>query len=406
MKSTLIGILCCCLLFVGCTTDYINDPNLSSEAILTSTCEEKLVDIYIPKHVERGLYEPNEGIYIGAYVENNSIIDQDIRKFESLVDKKHAMRVMQYQSSQDVSGKQMLQCLANKQTPYIKILMTGDYDLTPIYHLVSDIKTKYKIPVFIELYPLVENMGDPERYKEHYQSAYELIKKHLEDAVIVWSMDMGQVSDYMSYYPGDRMVDWIGLNTYIPQYQSGKKYDEPFKKNIDLWYKSFQGDKPLILSGIALSHYSRIDHTYRIDETKSLLNYFYSTIPELYPRIKGMLYIDVDMAEVSKKGKENYALSTQKDLVSVYNELVKPDKFLQEVEDLKRGSLTVPMKYTVSVLDVEGDYYMEKDYARALFNTLDMRKIKYLDYIDGNRYYQIESLVETYNMKHVTPMYN
>nr|WP_307992176.1 glycosyl hydrolase [uncultured Niameybacter sp.] len=405
MKPTLIGILCC-LLLVGCTTNHREDSNLSSEAILTSTFEERLVDVYIPKNVERGLYEPDKGIYIGAYVENSSIIDQDMKKFEELVGKKHAMRVMQYRSSQDVGGKELLQCLANKQTPYIKVLMTADYDLTPIYHLVSDIKTKYEMPIFIELYPLVENMGDPERYKSHYQAAYELIKRHVKDAVIVWSMDMGQVSDYMSYYPGDRMVDWIGLNTYIPQYADGTRYNQPFKKNIDLWYKSFQGDKPLILSGVALSHYSRVDHTYRIDETETLLNYFYDTIPELYPRIKGMLYIDVDMSEVSKRGKENYALSTQKDLISAYNTLVESDKFLQEVEDLKNGSLTVPMKYTVSVLDVEGAYYMEKEYARALFNTLDMRKIKYLDYIDGNRYYEIDNLVETYNMKHVNPIYN
>lgn len=405
MKSTLIGVLCC-LLLVGCTTNHMNDSNLSSEAILTSTFEERLVDVYIPKQVERGLYEPDKGIYIGAYVENSSIIDQDMKKFEELVGKKHAMRVMQYRSSQDVGGKEMLQCLANKQTPYIKVLMTGDYDLTPIYHLVSDIKTKYEMPIFIELYPLVENMGDPERYKAHYQAAYELIKRHVNDAVIVWSMDMGQVSDYMSYYPGDRMVDWIGLNTYIPQYADGARYNEPFRKNIDLWYKSFQGDKPLILSGVALSHYSRVDHTYRIDETETLLNYFYDTVPELYPRIKGMLYIDVDMSEISKSGKENYALSTQKDLISAYNNLLESDKFIQEIEDLKSGSLTVPMKYTVSVLDVEGDYYMEKEYARVLFNTLDMRKIKYLDYIDGNRYYEIENLVETYNMKHVNPIYN
>lgn len=405
MKPTLIGILCC-LLLVGCTTNHREDSNLSSEAILTSTFEERLVDVYIPKNVERGLYEPDKGIYIGAYVENSSIIDQDMKKFEDLVGKKHAMRVMQYRNSQDVGGKELLQCLANKQTPYIKVLMTGDYDLTPIYHLVSDIKTKYEMPIFIELYPLVDNMGDPERYKSHYKAAYELIKRHVKDAVIVWSMDMGQVSDYMSYYPGDRMVDWIGLNTYIPQYADSIRYNEPFKKNIDLWYKSFQGDKPLILSGVALSHYSRVDHTYRIDETETLLNYFYDTIPELYPRIKGMLYIDVDMSEVSKSGKENYALSTQKDLISAYNTLLESDKFLQEVEELKSGSLTVPMKYTVSVLDVEGAYYMEKEYARALFNTLDMRKIKYLDYIDGNRYYEIDNLVETYNMKHVNPIYN
>ncbi|MEG0387855.1 MAG: glycosyl hydrolase [Niameybacter sp.] len=405
MKKILIGFLLCTVLLVGCNQDIVSEPVLNQDTILTSNCEEKLVDLYIPAHVERGLLEPNQGIYTGAYVENNLALDHDMKKFEDLVGVKQAFRVMQYQGSADVTSRQLLECLANGQTPYIKVMMNSDYDTTPIYHLVSDLKTKYKMPIFIELYPVDGEVGDPEAYKAYYKTSYELIKKHLDQAVVVWSIDVEQVEQYVSYYPGGNMVDWVGLNVYVPQYVSGVAYDTDFRTGIDLWYKTFQAEKPLMLSGVAVSHFSRVDHTYQISEASSLLNYFYETVPKAYPRVRGILYIDVDMAEVSKNGKEDYTLSSQKDLVTTYHQLVSEGDFLSEVEAYTSGQLSLPMKYTVPVLDVEGDYYISRDYAYALFNTLDLRKIQYLDYTDGNRYYQVESLVEAYNTKHLGPMH-
>lgn len=405
MKKTLIGVLLCTALLVGCSSEIVDQPVIASETILTSECEEKLVDLYIPNHVEKGLLEPVQGIYTGAYVESNSALDNDIKKFEELVGSKQAFRVMQYQGSGDVTSRQMLECLANKQTPYIKIMMNQDYDTTPIYHLVSDVKTKYKEPVFIELYPVNRETGDPEAYKAYYKTSYELIKKHLDNAVVVWSVDIEDVSSYVNYYPGNNMVDWVGLNAYLPQYESGTEYTANYKEGLDLWYKTFQSEKPLILSGVAISHYSRVDHTYQIAEAVNLLNYFYDTVPKSYPRIKGILYIDVDMAEVSSEGKEDYTLSSQKELVSTYHNLMEKGNFLGEIEEFSGATLTVPMKYTVPVLVVDGEYYVAKDYAHVLFNTLDIRKIQYIDYVDENRYYQVQSLVEAYNTKHLSPVH-
>ena len=57
------------------------------------------------------------------------------------------------------------------------------------------------------------------------------------------------------------------------------------------------------------------------------------------------------------------------------------------------------MKYTVPVLQIEDEKYIEKGYVRTLFNTIDTRGVPYIDYLDANRYFSIENLLETYNMQ-------
>lgn len=397
MKKTLIGFFLMTIFLTGCANQAVNEPELTTEALMTLDITEKLVDLYLPKEINYSKLEPEDGIYIGAYVENNLELHNSMAQFEQITGQKHAIRVMQYRTSSDVTSRQMLECLADKQVPYIKVLPTKDYDINPIYYMISDIKTRYSMPVFIELYPVDSSVTDPSNYKDYYERAYKLIKRYLPEAVVVWSMSSDLVYECMTYYPGDDLVDWVGLNIYMPRYQDGDPYEIALGDGLDFWYKNFQMSKPMMLSGIAVSHFSRIDHTYKVGETAETLQYFYDTIPKMYPRIKGMLYIDVDMKEVTKDGKEDYRISSQAELVNAYHKLLQSDRFLHEVEDETSMNGIEQMKYTVPVLQVEDNKYIEKGYVRTLFNTLDTREIPYIDYLDGNRYFNLETLIETYD---------
>lgn len=399
MKKTLIGIFLMTALLTGCANEVISEPELTTEVLMELDATEKLVDLYIPKQIDYSKLEPKDGVYIGAYVEDNIELDHSMEQFEKVTGQKHALRVMQYSTSSDITSRQMLECLANKQIPYIKVLPTPDYDINPIYHMISDIKTRYSMPVFIELYPVDSSVTDPSRYKEYYGNAYKLIKKHLPQAVVVWSISADEIYDCMTYYPGDHMVDWVGLNVYVPRYQDGERYTLNLAEGLDFWYKNFQTSKPMMLSGVAVSHFSRIDHTYKVEEASETLKYFYDTIPRTYPRIKGMLYIDVDMKEVAASGKEDYRISSQQELTKMYHELLQSDRFLHEVQEDTLISGAEQMKYTVPILEIENEKYIEKGYVRTLFNTVDTRNIPYIDYLDGNRYFSMKNLLEIYNME-------
>lgn len=399
MKKTLIGIFLMSILLTGCSSPVNTQPELTTEVLMTLDTKEKLVDLYIPKQIDYSLLEPDKGVYIGAYVENNIELDNSMQNFEKLVGQKHAIRVMQYNEAQDITSRQMLECLANKQVPYIKVMPTVDYDITPIYHMLSDIKTKYSMPVFIELFPVDSTLTDPQAYKAYYEGAYKLIKRYLEDAVVVWSIDVESLYDFPTFYPGDHMVDWVGLNTYVPQYKRGESYTLDLADGLDFWYKNFQTRKPMMLSGVALSHFSRVDHTYRVEEAEEALKYYYETIPKAYPRIKGILYIDVDMGEINSLGKEDYRISSQAELVKAYHNLLKSDLFLHEIKEDFSTRTIEQIKYTVPVLEIEGTRYIEKGYARTLFNTIDMKNVAYIDYLDGNRYFSMDELLIAYNMQ-------
>lgn len=396
MKKTLIGFFLITVFLTGCTKQVISEPELTTEALMSLDITEKLVDLYLPKQINYSHLEPENGIYVGAYVENNIQLNNSMKQFEQVMGQKHAIRVMQYKTASDITSRQMLECLADKQVPYIKVLPTKDYDINPIYYMISDIKTRYSMPLFIELYPVDHTVVDAANYKDYYERAYKLIKRYLPEAVVVWSINSDSVYECMNYYPGDDLVDWVGLNIYMPRYQNGDLYETALGEGLDFWYKNFQMSKPMMLSGLAISHFSRVDHTYKVGETVEALQYFYDTIPKIYPRIKGMLYIDVDMKEVLKDGKEDYRISSQAELVNAYHELLQSDQFLHEIEDENLVEGIEQMKYTVPILQIEEHKYIEKGYVRTLFNTLDTREIPYIDYLDGNRYFNLETLLETY----------
>ena len=390
-KYSPIGILICLILLVGCgvpTEQVIQVSNtiLPREAIRT--------DVYLEKETALGPYEPLEGVYVGAYVEHNQETDGEMKQYEALMGKDQAFRVFQYSKSGDITSRQILECIANHQVPYIKILPNTSYDLMAIYYMIGDLNTRYQTPIFIELFPVSNSTLDPVLYTKYYEDAYKLIKRYLSDAVIVWSIDWNQVYDVAMYYPGNNMVDWVGLNVSMPKYKSGSTYQPDVEGIIDFWYKTFQADKPMLLSTLAISHFSRIDHTYTIEDTKNKLTYFYETLVSNYPRIKGILYGDVDMYQVSSKGTEDYRLTSQEKLSSHLSHLLTNPIFLSELVTPSSTVAALPMLYTVEAYAMNNGYYITDEHLQSVCNSKSLlRQIPYIIDETSKKYYDLNTLV-------------
>lgn len=378
------------LLMVGCSQEV-----MAPEVIVESaTLEGAMVDVFVEQEVMLSTYEPEEGTYLGAYVEGNKAIDGKIQSFEDIVGHDQAFRVFQYTGLGDISEIDLLHCIADKKVPYIKLLPTATYDITPVYELIGDLRSSYNTPIFIELLPVTGSVSDPVAYIEHYTEAYKLIKKYVNDVVVVWSIDAERVYETPLYYPGNHLTDWVGLNVYMPKYKEGKPYEVNLKQQFDFWYKNFQEEKPMMLSTLAISHFSRTDHTYTIEDAKTKFTFVYDTLVSEYPRLKGILYADVDMNQMVSDGLDDYRITSQKALSEAVGTLQASPQYLHKVTKRESESAMQQIRYTVPALITDDKYYIDEMHANYVFEKPELKNIAYIEDELGTKYYDLEVLLE------------
>lgn len=397
-KSIFIGIL-----FLGVGILFFTKQQVSSKQVVVEQVplHEQEIELYIEEEVNAASYEPDTGVYIGAYVEKNLNLDNDIKKFEEVLGQKQAFRVFQYSESSRIVTSDILACIANRQVPYIKIMMDENYDINQVYRMVGDIKSNYSTPIFIELFPITSQVGNSVEYKKYYEQAYKIIKKYIKNSVVVWSSQLEEVEEAIIYYPGNHLVDWVGLNIYLPQYKDGIEYNPEISKTIDFWYKNFQDKKPLIISSLAVSYFSRYDHTYAVEDAKKKLGMFYNDLVHTYPRIKAILYIDVDMKEVTQLGIDDYRISAHSQITSYMTELLSDGLFLHEVKPEATLVTKQYLKYTVPVVESRGKLYMPEEYAKNLFHHIKLKNIAYMQDLQNEKYYSLSELLKTTNAYYI-----
>ena len=385
----IVSLLCLGILLVGCSQKlfFEEEPVVVEEL----TKKELPIDLYVLDEVNSGKYEPEQGIYTGAYVQKDTHIQGDLLAYEKLIGQTQTFKVFTYQANEGITKQDILRCIAQKKVPYIKLLLGSNYDLTPLYQMIFDLKLSYKTPVFIELYPLTEKDYQVKPYKETYQRAYEILHKYLSDITVVWSTDEARVADMALYYPGSGYVDWAGINIYIPRYKNGSHYQYPGIGQFDYWYKSFQEKKPMLISALAVSHYSRIDHAYTIHETQDKLRLFYDNVLATYPRLKGIIYMDVDMAKISSQGKEDYCLTGEERLQEKMQALSLPLKIHASLEHTAH-QLPCYMKYQIKAVLIEEALYIPQEYMASCFKEVPLRHVKHVEDLSGEIYYAYDEI--------------
>ena len=380
----------------GCTSE-----KRTTETMAVPTIKLDAIDVYTGEMMTLGPYEPTQGVYLGSYIEKNTLLEGSMANYEAVIGQEQAFRVFQYHGLGDLTPVDLLKCIAKQQTPYIKVLPSQTWDLTPIYELVTDLSVTYDLPLFIELLPVTEQVVDADNYKIYYENAYRVIKKELENAVAVWSIDATRAEEVPVYYPGNHMVDWVGLNVYEPNYKNNEPYTLDIEPKIDFWYKYFQKEKPMMLSTLALSHFSRVDHTYTIQNTKNKLAFYYKELPKDYPRIKAILYADIDMKQIKTDGLEDYRITSDESLAQTLSTLQEAPYYLHAVQEQTLKKVTQPIKYTVEQMMQEDRSYIQgEDLPLSLTQNISKEIPVFYDE-KGECYYGLDALKQYEGVEYI-----
>lgn len=391
----------------GCKSNNMGVQDESLKVDLQYQIKKMPYKVYLEKEIELAPYEPVRGAYLGAYVLANPQVEFDIIKFEELVGKNMAVSLRHYQLGGSYPKEWMLHCLAQKKTPYIVVTpesLKNPYNKTILEELALQFKDTYEMPVFMEFYPNPKEFGSPKDYIDYFQLAKEIFAEHAPNIVFVWGIDMDDVYDSIIYYPGDFYVDWIGISMYFPIYRNDEKYNIDIDKRLGYFYNMYQDKKPLLISKLAVSHYSKKGHTFYIEEARDIINHIYSELPKNYPRIKMINYVDIDNIKIAPNdiGSDNFAISTEPKMTKIYRQAISNPYYLESMEAVEEKFTNHWVKLRTPIYEWNNNFYIPKEMVQYDWDIGIINQIKeFKQVIDGDEYYRLDDIAQKLNYKYI-----
>jgi beta-mannanase len=299
------------------------------------------------------LYEPVLGIYLGAYAECDSAV-QDIygksyiTEFPKLTEKKHAAYMLYLTYGMNLSTYKTHIDIASQEGVALQIALEpldGLDEVEDDNYLRSFAKevSNVDIPIFIRF---ANEMNDPtslwfvepDKYIEKFRIVADVLHEEAPNAVVVWAPNMFPPTTIADYYPGDDYVDWVGISMYKvfqPELDPlGENIDrESYVEKLDDIYNLYADRKPIFISEGAVSYTNYKNGKDITDWSSQQLNNFYSFMPMLYPKIKAVFYFDSNNIIEDLNIYRNYMLSKNEIMLNTYNENIKSDYYLSSIGD-------------------------------------------------------------------------
>lgn len=184
---------------------------------------------------------------------------------------------------------------------------------------------------------------NPKDYIEKFRIVSRVFKEEAPNVAIVWAPAYFPIDNIESYYPGDEYVDWIGVS----MYQAYNGSLDPLKKGVDRSsfiekfdniYRLYGKKKPVFISEGGISYSDPLQHTDKTDWAVYQIEQFYSSLPLLYPGVKGVFWFDTTRQDSGRLN--SYTLSDNAKVLAAYKKAVDHPFYLSTVG----GEATVSYK--------------------------------------------------------------
>ena len=328
-----------------------------------------LTVLYRGQAASRGMYEPSQGVYLGAWLHPST----GFRTFESEAGR-HAAYVFEMHLEDDIPVNWLLNVIAAQATPvliihppraafdYAEDTLHSDLIIQLAYRLGA-----FNLPMFVAFYPLpyatqgavVSGGGmiaettdtvalDATEYTLMFRYARAVFMQYAPLAAFVWVAPGLHATPQNAFYPGHAAVDWVGVSLlarrdeiemHTTDRHTAGQPGESFGQTIMLenetlnetisepngfvsdivadfepFYMAFHEYKPIMLLPLGISHFSRIDYTYHITPAAHELSRVYHALANGFPRLGMIVYNDRIGVP------DNFSITVEESLTQAYAE--------------------------------------------------------------------------------------
>lgn len=217
----------------------------------------------------------------------------------------------------------------------------------PVLRRIARDLREAEIPIFLRFAgemngEWVEWTGNPELYKEKFRLVARVMREEAPNVAMVWAPNWFPLNTMDAYYPGDEYVDWVGVSAYgvhddsiDPVKAEGKARDSrPLHDTFAEVYERYADRKPIMLVEGAIGYHEYSANQSRVPWATTNIQRFYAAIPRIYPRVKALVWFDVDTKNSAQdKGimKQNYMLSANDQVLKTYQAAISDTFYLSEL---------------------------------------------------------------------------
>jgi len=328
----------------------------------------------------RGIYEPSEGIYLGAWLAPHT----SKRNFVYQTDKNHAVFVHEMHLCAEIPITWLLQCMAVLATPLFIVHPPQDDELeTPIGDKLSYLAHRlgtFNLPMFVAFYPSGHGMT-PQEYSVMFRYARALFLQHAPQVAFVWVAPSVESTARNPFFPGHDAVDWVGVPLFAQRDNDGFAGD--IIEQFTPFYHQFQAHHPIMVLPLGVSHFSRSDHSYHLQEAAAEILRVYQALAG-FPRLGLVVYADA--FRLTPTSQDDFSISTEDGLISAYAKAIANMHFLSMLEnDAPHGPRWARSAFTGYYWD--GRIYIDADALTALSITIPRITIEINEriFVDSNR---------------------
>jgi len=273
-------------------------------------------------NINRGIYEPTEGIYLGAWLAPH----YNLRDFSEDAGRSHAVFVHEMDLDGEIPINWVLQCIASLAMPLLVVHppVAQDYDI-PIGNYIAYLAQRvgaFNLPMFVAFYPPGHGMGAPE-YAVLFRQARALFLQHAPQVAFVWVAPSVESTHRNPFFPGSDAVDWIAVSLFAGRNAYGFSTDvieafEPF-------YRNFESLHPIMILPLGVSHFSRYDHAYHIPEAAAEILRIYRELAS-FPRVGLVAYGDI--FGIAQTIGDDFSITLEDGLMQAYRDAVANEHFI------------------------------------------------------------------------------
>ncbi len=343
-------------------------------------------------------YEPETGVYIGAYVLQAGHINNSMSTFNEIANKKHAsfFKYVGYGMPaptkwlQEMDKAGAVPNIAFEPNQGLDEVVDNDYIRTFAKEL-----GKYEKPIFLRWASEMNGnwaaySKNSVAYIEKWRLIHDIMQEEAPNVAMVWTVFTNPQSTILKFYPGDDYVDWVGVNVYNVLFHNGD-FNLPCEQEdpIELMayvYNQFSYRKPIQISEFGVSNYTIVTDQHYDEFATAKLERLYSSLATLYPRVKSVYYFDVNNIDQPNPARRvnNYSISQKSNIMEHYMNLIASDYFLSDVVSLENEVQPITSKLQDEVYNVNYSNYISLLDAKKLttqdtvFETILIKNMQYV----------------------------
>ncbi len=341
--------------------------------------QEDITIYTVKENYKPAKYEPSKGIYLGAYVLQDTVINASMEKFNQLTGKKHASFFRYVGYGKPFPKEWVEQVKAAGAVPHIAWEPNDGLDVVKDNEYLRTFAKeagKASVPIFLRYASEMNGTwctysGSTKEYIEKWKLIHNVMEEEAPNVIMVWTVFTFPDYNITSYYPGDQYVDWVGVNIYNVVYHNGNLREKAVHEDpldlLNFVYNTFSHKKPIQISEYGATHYTTTDGKYYVDFARQKIARIYANLPTKYPRVKSIFYFDVNNLVNAPEGRKinDYSITNDENILNTYAKLTSSKSYLSDVVESSSETSDEKLSYRGYTFSSRGRTYVDADFFKT-----------------------------------------